>query len=44
MTTPYNGTTDHADYGYSTHVHDLNIFYDVGFPDASHCVVLSNNV
>lgn len=25
----YNGTTDHADDGYSAGVHDLNIFYDV---------------
>lgn len=29
MATPYNGTSDHADDGYSSGVSDLNIFYEV---------------
>lgn len=28
----YNGTTGTADAGYSSHVDDLNIFYDVCLP------------
>ncbi|KHN97286.1 ammonium permease [Metarhizium album ARSEF 1941] len=30
MASQYNGTTGTADAGYSTNVHDLNIFYDTG--------------
>ncbi|EFY88355.1 ammonium permease [Metarhizium acridum CQMa 102] len=30
MVAEYNGTTGTADAGYSTNVHDLNIFYDTG--------------
>lgn len=29
MATPYNGTADAADDGYSSGVSDLNIFYEV---------------
>jgi hypothetical protein len=29
MAAVYNGTDDRADEGYSSGVHDLNIFYDV---------------
>lgn len=31
-TVEYNGTTGTADAGYSSHVQDLNIFYDVRPP------------
>lgn len=30
MSAEYNGTSDAADEGWSSGVHDLNIFYDVG--------------